>query len=103
MPCVWVFQHGALPSHEALYEERVLLYRSDTVEMVLDRAQQDVAMYLQDNPSFSMVGQPSFFALNESTTDLDGAKVWSCLYRGPVRAEEFWAHRYERYSIAEEP
>jgi hypothetical protein len=97
-----VFQHGALPAQEAIYEERTLLYRSDSVETVLDRAEQDVDAYLKANPDFAMVGQPALFALNEGTTDLDGAEVWSCLHRGPAHADEFWAQRYERYSIAEE-
>ena len=79
-----------------------MLYRSDSIEKLFGRARQDVAAYVQANPSFAMVGQPSFFALSESTTDLDGAEVWSCLHRGPARADEFWVQRYESYSVEDE-
>jgi hypothetical protein len=95
-----VYRQGTGELGRATYEERVLLYKADDVSVAAERAQKDSASYLDQNPGFSLVGEPSIFALNEDVLSLDGAEVWSCLHRGPIRAEEFWSERYEKFSVS---
>jgi hypothetical protein len=94
-----VFRHGDHEPDAAKYEERVVMYRADTVERAIERAKTDNAAYLRANPEFSEVGHVSVFALNANADDLNGTEVWSCLHRGPSRSEDFWAGRYENYSL----
>jgi len=94
-----VVRHRDEQSGEAIYEERLLLYRVDSVEHAADRAQKDTASYIAGNPGFSEVSSPSIYALNETVKELDGAEAWSCLHRGPGNAAEFWRERYEKYSL----
>ena len=97
-----VFRHGDYERDAAIYEERVVVYRAGTVEQAIERAKKDNAAYLDANRDFTEVGQVSIFAVAADAKDLDGTEVWSCLHRGPRQGEEFWAERYDKYSVPEE-
>jgi hypothetical protein len=94
-----VVRHGAEGRGKAIYEERVLLYRTRTPSKAVARAKSDTDAYLAANPQFALVGEPSMFVLNAKEENLDGAEAWSCLHTGPADQKKYWAERYEKYAF----
>ncbi|RPI20298.1 MAG: hypothetical protein EHM61_27340 [Acidobacteria bacterium] len=93
-----VYSHGRDPNGAVVYEERILMFRSGSVEEAFGMAEAEAAQYLKLNPTFRKIGEVAAFVLGE-VDDLHGAEVWSTLGTSSLPPEEFFRHRYTEFEF----
>lgn len=96
-----IFSHSVDPRDDALYEERILLYRASDAIDAINAAQEDVACYLRLNPEFRKLGPLRAFVLSSNDEDLHRAEVWSQVLKGTGNADEFYRDRYASFELKE--
>jgi hypothetical protein len=94
-----IYLHGRDPDGRAVYEERTILFRADTPEEAFDLAEAESRRYLEFNPTFEKVAQPSAFLLGEKGNDLHGAEVWSVLSSSELGPDEFVQRHYTDIAV----
>jgi hypothetical protein len=92
-----VYLHGH-EDGERFYEERIVLFRADTVESAFELAERDSKRYLQLNPQFQRVGEWIAFGVH-AAADLSGVEIWSGLSHSDLAPTDYYEARYGRFEL----
>ena len=89
-----VYSHGSDSDGLGVFEERIMLYRTEDIERAFALAQTESEQYLQLNPTFQRVGHWAAFAIGSREGDLNEAEIWSELLKSELSPEQFYEQRY---------
>ena len=90
----YLYQHGNGSDGVSTYEERTLLFHSETVDEAFEMADAASAEYLELNPTFRRIGEASAYIVGRKGDDLQGAEVWSVLGSSRLAPDEFVRQHY---------
>ncbi len=74
------------------------MFRADTLEEAILRAEAEAGRYVALNPSFRRIGHFEAFLLPEAVEDVDGVQTWSSLLASDLEPETFYREHYEEPS-----
>jgi len=92
-----VYAHGR-ENGMHLYEERILLFRAEAVDVAFVLAEAESKRYLQLNPTFQRIGDWIAFEVHEAV-DLNGTEVWSELSSSDLEPTNYYGVRYSRFEL----
>jgi hypothetical protein len=75
------------------------MYRAARLASALAKARAEAERYIEGNPEFQLVFQPTVYVLHKKDELFEGAEVWSTLLEGASDSEKFVADRYKKFEL----
>jgi hypothetical protein len=80
-----------------MFEEKINLYLADNAEDAIQKANREVAKYLELNKEFTPIKRFDVYELGHDKPNLDGEEIWSHMSGGPTDVDEFYRQKYAKF------